>query len=112
MIKRSTLGVAMATALLAGLGGYGAAHAFAAAPPAEPAPVTPNVDSRTQADSSYDRRAMVRHCTDLLPAEDRAAARRQMEQMMSEAMVSNSMMAGMGGLMMRDSAGDGHHGMR
>lgn len=111
MITRTTLGVAAATALLAGLGGYGAANAFAAAPPVERAPVTQNVDSRTQADNSHNKEAMVRHCADPLPAEDRAAARRQMEQMMSEAMVSDSM-AGMGGLMMRDSAGDGHHGMR
>ncbi|MET9834009.1 hypothetical protein ABZ078_33005 [Streptomyces sp. NPDC006385] len=108
MIKLRTIGVAAATLVLGGIGAYGAT-AFAADSPSRPKPSsTQSPESGRGADSDGDRKAMIRHCTDQLPKEDRAETRRQMEKMMSDGMESGSMM---GGSMMGGASKDGHHGM-
>jgi hypothetical protein len=77
MIKRNMVGLAMAASLVAGLGAYGATSAFAATtdPTAKPAP--------SSGSPAADRDAMIQHCTQHLPAGDRAKAREQMRRMMS-----------------------------
>ncbi|GHE39000.1 hypothetical protein ABZ508_14435 [Streptomyces lavendulocolor] len=108
MIKRRTIGLAAATVVLGGLGAYGAT-AFAADPSPSPKPSsTQTAESGRHEDSTHDREAMIRHCTDQLPAADREKARQQMERMMSDGMMSSSMT---GDSMMGGTSQDGHHGM-
>lgn len=97
MIKRRTLGLAAATAVLGGLGAYGSVTATAATPTTGPKPTT------TQSSAGGDREAMIRHCTDQLPPGDQAKARQQMEQMMSDGMMSGSMTG--------STSHGGHHDM-
>lgn len=78
MIKRRTIGLAAATAVLGGLGAYGATAAFAATEPPAPKPTTTQSESGKGGTDE-----MIRHCTDHLPADERAKARQQMEKMMS-----------------------------
>jgi hypothetical protein len=109
MIRRKVIGLAAAATLAGGLGTYGAASAFAAStasstPVSSPKP-TPSASSASPAG----RDAMIRHCTDHLPAGERAKARQQMQHMMSG---DNTMMSGgtAGDSMMgdtRDSAAQG-----
>ncbi|MET9834051.1 hypothetical protein ABZ078_33225 [Streptomyces sp. NPDC006385] len=94
MIKRRTIGLAAATAVLGGLGAYGATTAFAT-PSAEPTP-SPTQTSETGRHADIDTDSMIRHCTDQLPAADRAEARQLMENMMSNGMMSGDMMPGTG----------------
>ncbi|UGY91279.1 hypothetical protein [Streptomyces gobiensis] len=113
MIKRRTIGVTVATALLGGLGAYGATAAFAASPSLAPQPTATSTDSPGGADG-MDRDEMIRHCTDHLPADERAKARQQMEKMMSggmDKMMSGGMNGMMSGSMTGGMSGDGHHGM-
>ncbi|WP_033309262.1 hypothetical protein RFN58_35700 [Streptomyces iakyrus] len=113
MIKRRTIGLAAATVVFGGLGTYGAT-AFAADSPPSPKPsATQSSESGRHADSADGREAMIRHCTDQLPAEDRAKARQQMEKMMSDGMMSDGMNSDsmMGGSMLGGASEDGHHGM-
>lgn len=86
MTKRRTIGLAAATALLGGLGTYGAATA-SATPSAEARPSTTQSSER---DGRADAGSMIRHCTDQLPAADRAEARQLMKNMMSEGMMSGT----------------------
>jgi hypothetical protein len=78
MIRNRMIGLAMAATLVGGLGVYGAGSAFAATTASGPKP-TPSASSMSPAD----RDAMIRHCTDHLPAGERAKAREQMQRMMS-----------------------------
>ncbi len=112
MIKRRTIGLAAATVVLGGLGAYGAT-AFAASSPSPEPSSTHSSDSGRGTDSADDREAMIRHCTDQLPAADRAEARQHMEKMMSDGMMSDGMHSDsmMGGSMMGGASEDGHHGM-
>lgn len=100
MFTRRTVALAVATVALAAAGAYGANTAFAAtptptptstsAPTVTPAPTstaTPS-PSREADHPGMDRDAMIKHCTDQLPAKEREAAREHMEDMMS----GNSMM--------------------
>ncbi|UQA91145.1 hypothetical protein [Streptomyces halobius] len=122
MIKRRAIGLAVATAVLGGLGAYGATAAFATTEPPAPKPTTAQSDSGDRADSESAKEDMVRHCTDQLPAGERAKARAQMEKMMSADMTSmmpkdmKSMMSGADGMpinsMMGSASQDAHHGMR
>ncbi|MET9835435.1 hypothetical protein ABZ078_40550 [Streptomyces sp. NPDC006385] len=108
MIKRRTIGLAAATVVLGGLGAYGAT-AFAADSTPTPKPSSSqSSETGRHTDSDGDREAMIRHCTDQLPTDDRAEARQQMEKMMSDGMMSDSMT---GGSMMGGASEDGHHGM-
>ena len=108
--------------MLGGLGAYGATAAFATTEPPTPKPST------TQSDSGEGgTEAMIRHCTDQLPAGERAKARAQMEKMMSTMpadMTSmmpkdmkgmEGMMSGADGMSMNSMPGgapqDEHHGM-
>ncbi|UQA91072.1 hypothetical protein [Streptomyces halobius] len=114
MIKRRTIGLAAATAIIGGLGAYGATGAFAATEPA-PKPITTQIsDPDGRADSGGGKEAMIRHCTDQMPAGDRAAARQQMEKMMSDGMMSKDMKGmmpgGAMGSMMGGASQDGPHG--
>ncbi|MGW9028077.1 hypothetical protein ACWGQ5_28750 [Streptomyces sp. NPDC055722] len=104
MIKRRTIGLAVATAVLGGVGAYGAT-AFAADSSPSPTPSsTQSSGSGRRADNSGGREAMIRHCTNQLPAADRAKAKQEMEKMMSGGgMMSDSMMGG--------SSDGGHPGM-
>ncbi|MFD7447064.1 hypothetical protein [Streptomyces sp. NPDC059909] len=102
MIKRRTIGLAVATAVLGGVGTYGATAALAATSASEPRPAaTYSSDSGPGARAGHDREEMIRHCTEHLPASERAKARQHMEEMMSEGMMSGSMMGG--------STEHGHH---
>ncbi|MCY0955155.1 hypothetical protein [Streptomyces sp. H27-S2] len=85
MIKRRAVGLAAATVVLGGLGAYGAVTAFADSPAVSAPPAT-----TTLSVTAGDLDAMIRHCTDQLPAGERAEARQQMEQMMSGSMMSGS----------------------
>ncbi|MCP3818817.1 hypothetical protein NLX86_12065 [Streptomyces sp. A3M-1-3] len=111
MIKRRTIGVAVATALLGGLGAYGAT-AFASSSATDPRPSPSATASPGGTHDGLDRDEMIRHCTDQLPAGERAKARQQMDKMMSADM---DKMAGMdkmmSGSMMSGASADGHHGM-
>ena len=100
MSRRKTIGLAAASAMLAGLGAFGATAAYAASssPSPQPAPSGSPTATRT-ATSSTD--AMIRHCTNQLPAGERANAREQMQKMMTTGdntatnpMTNNSMMGG------------------
>jgi hypothetical protein len=103
MIRRTMIGLAAAATLTGGLGAYGAASAFAATtaptPPASSSKPTPSASSTSPAG----RDAMIRHCTDHLPAGERAKARQQMQRMMSG---DGTMMSGgtAGSSMMGDTA--------
>lgn len=104
MIKRRSIGLVAATAVLGGLGAYGATSAFAAPSPAGPRPSgTQSAETTGGANSHGSQKEMIRHCTDQMPVADRAEARRQMEKMMSGGMMSDSMMGG--------SSKDGHPDM-
>ncbi|MEU0108401.1 hypothetical protein ABZ313_23990 [Streptomyces sp. NPDC006251] len=120
MIKRRSIALAAATALLGGLGAYGAATAFAASPSPEPQPtVSPSASASPDPDGRMNKEQMIRHCTDQLPADERDEARRQMDKMMSgdmDEMMGGSMMGGgtddmMSGSMMGGASEDDHHGM-
>ncbi|GAA3137652.1 hypothetical protein JOF29_000104 [Kribbella aluminosa] len=88
--------MAVATTLLGGLGTYGAA-AFAA-PPADPRPApSATVSTAPGVD------AMIRHCTDQLPAGERGAAEKEMREMMTHHGAGNSMMGGSAGNSMMGS---------
>ncbi|MFF4756430.1 hypothetical protein ACWD5R_40460 [Streptomyces sp. NPDC002514] len=95
MIKRRTIGIAAATVVLGGIGAYGAT-AFAAdqSPSLSPSSIQSS-GSVHSGGSAADRKAMIRHCTNQLPAADRAKAKQQMEEMMSgSGMMSGSMTGG------------------
>ncbi|MDT9692982.1 hypothetical protein Q5762_32610 [Streptomyces sp. P9(2023)] len=119
MINRRTIGVAAATALLGGLGAYGAATAFASPSATDPQPTPSATASTNSTHDGMDRDEMIRHCTDQLPAGERAKARQQMEKMMPadmDGMMSGSMTGGgmdgmMSGSMTGGASTDGHHGM-
>src|SRR4051812_18747331 len=96
MIRYKIAGLAIAAIVTAGLGGASAFAATADSPASAPAP------KPTPSASPTDRDAMIRHCTDHLPAGDRAKARQQMQKMMS-----GDMMSGRGGSMMGDTPGSG-----
>lgn len=107
--KRKMIGLAAATAVLGGLGSYGAASAFAATSPPDPrTSTTQSSETGGRVDGHGSQEEMIRHCTEQLPADDRAEARQQMERMMSGGMMSGSMM---GDSMMGGASHDGHHGM-
>ncbi|MEU2164101.1 hypothetical protein [Streptomyces sp. NPDC019208] len=95
MIRRRTIGVAVATTLLGGLGAYGATAASASGEPRPTPPVTHTQPSGNA--HGMDMEEMIRHCTDHRPADQRDKARQHMEERMSGTT--------MGG---RDSQ-DGHH---
>lgn len=111
MIRRRTLGLAVATALLGGLGTYGATSAFAATPSPGPQPA-PSAPSGGMSN----RDAMIRHCSNQLPADERAKAGEQMQRMMTNSghtdgtsMMGGSMMGSsmMGSSMMGGPTGSG-----
>ncbi|MEU0684015.1 MULTISPECIES: hypothetical protein [Streptomyces] len=116
MNTRRTLAVATATALLGGLGTYGAVAAFASpsdtfARPASSASASVKATASDGSDGkSMD--AMIKQCVKHLPADERKAMEKQMRGMMSEhkgmsdhnGMSDHSMMNGgsgtsMGGMM-------------
>lgn len=107
MIGRKMIGgLAVAASMAGGLGAYGAASAFAATtasstPASSPKP-TPSA-------SPTSRDAMIRHCTDHMPAGERAKARQQMQHMMSG---DSAMMSGgtTGSSMMGDTSDSGAKG--
>lgn len=106
MIRRKIIGLTVAATILGGASAYGTATAFAATPTPAPTPTaTPSATATPTPTPSgshdgMDRDAMIRHCTDHLPADQRDKARQQMEDMMS-----GSMMGGMMGGMSRDGSG-------
>ncbi|MEU0042880.1 hypothetical protein [Streptomyces werraensis] len=118
MIKRRTLGVVAATALLGGLGAYGASAAFASSSDTTPSPAPSSTSSpNTRGDDSKDTDAMIRHCTEHLPADQRDKAEKQMREMMSDhddmsehSMMGDSSGESMGG-MMGGSSADAMSGM-
>ncbi|AEW95101.1 hypothetical protein SCATT_27300 [Streptantibioticus cattleyicolor NRRL 8057 = DSM 46488] len=69
MIRRRTIGIAAATTLLAGLGTYGATAAFATT-----SGPGPQVTSPASPSAQNGREGVIRHCTDQLPAGERATA--------------------------------------
>ncbi len=93
MMKHQKAGLAVAAAALVGLGASGTAYAAS----------SPDEDPNSA--------EMIEHCTDQLPAGDRADMREQMERMMSEGtmpegmehMMSGGMMPGGMGSMTGDS---------
>ena len=104
MNGRKTLAVAAATTLLAGFGTFTATAAFAsphAAPDRVPTTITAS-QADDGNDTDTDTGTMIRRCTSHLPAKDRAAAQKQMRQMMSGAghMSGTSMMDGASGTSM------------
>lgn len=99
MIRRRVAGLAISALMLGGIGVYGAGTAFAATPTPSPS----STPSQGSGHPDIDRDAMIRHCTDQLPADQRAKAREQMEKMMST-MDGDSMMGGM----MQDGSGGMH----
>lgn len=98
MIRRKVIGLVVAATVLGGASAYGAATAFAATP--TPTPTATPTPTPSGGHGGMDRDAMIRHCTDHLPAGQRDKARQQMEDMMS-----GSMMGGMMGGMSRDGSG-------
>ncbi|MFD3928317.1 hypothetical protein [Streptomyces sp. NPDC058614] len=82
MIKRRTVAVAVATTLLGGLGAYGATAAIASPSDTTSRP-TPSATSSTNGDSTGTD-AMIQHCLKRLPANERAAAEKEMREMMSD----------------------------
>ncbi|SDN41930.1 hypothetical protein [Streptomyces wuyuanensis] len=91
MIKRRTIGLTVATAVLGGVGIYGATAVFAAVPPTEYRPATTqSSDTGPGARAGQDRDEMIRHCTEHLPASEREKARQHMEETMSERMSGGS----------------------
>ncbi|MHB9857541.1 hypothetical protein [Streptomyces sp. YIM S03343] len=81
MIRRKTLAVAAAAALLGGLGTYGATAAFASSSDASPRATASATVSRTS--DAKDSNSMIQQCVKHLPAKDRAAAEKQMREMMA-----------------------------
>ncbi|WP_327582263.1 hypothetical protein OHA25_40895 [Nonomuraea sp. NBC_00507] len=90
MIRRKVIGLAVAATFLGGASVYGAATASAATPAPAPTPSATSTPTPNGNHDGMDRDAMIRHCTDHLPADQRDKARQQMEDMMS-----GSMMGGM-----------------
>jgi hypothetical protein len=86
MTKRRTISLAAATAILGGLSVYGATATFASGgaptPSTSPA-ISMMAGSGHHVHSNADKAAMIRRCTDQLPANERAKARQQMGTMMS-----------------------------
>ncbi|WP_072690805.1 hypothetical protein [Rhodococcus marinonascens] len=76
MIRRITIGVAVAAALL---GGLGAATAVAA----QPTPATPTSATVPAAEPDPATDTMIRQCTDQLPEAERGAAETTMREMMA-----------------------------
>ncbi|MFD8302815.1 hypothetical protein ACFV29_10745 [Streptomyces sp. NPDC059690] len=95
MIKRRTLALAVATTLLGGLGAYGAATAFASSSDTTPRPAASATVSSKSHSKNLD--AMIQQCLKHLPANQRAAAEKQMRSMMSDqdSTSGHSMMHGM-----------------
>ncbi|MFL6056686.1 MAG: hypothetical protein ACJ72W_27875 [Actinoallomurus sp.] len=96
MIRHKMIGVAVAATIVGGFGAYEAASAFAetTAPATSPSAPTPSPSA-----SSTGHDAMIRHCTEHMPAGERAKARQEMQHMMS------------GGSMMGDASGASSHPM-
>lgn len=95
MIKRRTLAVAVATTtLLGGLGAFGAVTAFASSPD-----TAASATAFAKSDDGKNLDAMIQHCVKQLPANQRAAAEKQMRSMMSDhdSASGHSMMHGMMG---------------
>ncbi|WP_331753188.1 hypothetical protein OG440_39550 (plasmid) [Streptomyces sp. NBC_00637] len=84
MIKRKTVGLAAAAALLGGLGAFGATTAFASSPSTDPKPTPTATTSTPATGDSADTNAMIRHCTKHLPAGERDKAEKQMRDMMAD----------------------------
>ncbi|EGX61028.1 MULTISPECIES: hypothetical protein [Streptomyces] len=101
MIRHRTIAVAAATALLGGLGAYGAATAFAATSDTTPEP-TPSATSSPSA-GGKSTEAMIQRCLKDMPANERGAAEKQMRKMTSE----HSMMDGGSGMSMNGMMGSG-----
>lgn len=89
MNRPKTLALATATTLLAGLGVYGATASFASSSDTAPrttASATAPTTSKSKTNSkstSNSPDAMIQQCVKYVPAKDRAAAQKQMREMMA-----------------------------
>jgi hypothetical protein len=84
MTKRKTLAVAAATALLIGSGAFGATTALASPSGAAPAAALTATSSPPPGIREGSTDAMIRHCTQQLPAAERGKAQQQMRAMMAD----------------------------
>ncbi|MDH6522318.1 hypothetical protein [Streptomyces sp. SAI-090] len=84
MNTRRTLAVATATALLGGLGTYGAVTAFASSSDTSTRPASSASASASAKSDSKSTDAMIRQCLKHVPAGERKAMEKQMRSMMSD----------------------------